>query len=116
MKINKNYNYYLNWLRKKVSIHKDDSNGSSKNSKSSSSGVVVVNNNKPSSTITTTAAARTSKSMTVNARILSDSFIKLDPRYLAKDNPVMFTVEVGFMLVLAIAFFPNISTEFVNGN
>jgi K+-transporting ATPase ATPase B chain len=114
MKINKNYNYYLNWFRKKVSIHKDDSNGSGKSSKSSS--VAVVNNNKPSSTITTTAAARTSKSMAVNARILSDSFIKLDPRYLAKSNPVMFTVEVGFIVVLLIALFPNISAEFVNGS
>jgi K+-transporting ATPase ATPase B chain len=44
-----------------------------------------------------------------------DSITKLDPRYLAKNNPVMFTVEVGFIIVLAIGFLPsNISIEFVN--
>ena len=90
-----NSNNYLKWFRKKVNHHKNKSGSSSDN-----------NNNKPSAT----------KTMTLNTRIISDSIIKLDPRYLAKDNPVMFTVEVGFILVLAIAFFPNISTEFVNQN
>ena len=53
--------------------------------------------------------------MTLNTRIVSDSIIKLDPRYLAKNNPVMFTVEIGFIVVLFIGLFPNISAEFVNG-
>ncbi|HEY7081255.1 MAG TPA: HAD-IC family P-type ATPase [Nitrososphaeraceae archaeon] len=51
----------------------------------------------------------------INKRVIVDSMIKLDPRYLAKNNPVMFTVEVGFIVVLLIAFLPsNISIEFVN--
>ena len=54
--------------------------------------------------------------MTINTRIMSDSLIKLDPRYLSKNNPVMFTVEVGFIVVLIIGLFPNISSEFVNGS
>jgi K+-transporting ATPase ATPase B chain len=41
---------------------------------------------------------------------------KLDPRYLAKNNAVMFTVEVGFIVVLIIALFPGISGEFVRHN
>jgi potassium-transporting ATPase ATP-binding subunit len=90
-----NANNYLKWFRNKVNRHKNESSNSSGN-----------NNNKPSAT----------KTMTVNTRIISDSIIKLDPRYLAKNNPVMFTVEVGFILVLLIAFFPNISTEYVNQN
>ena len=64
------------------------------------------NNNKLSAT----------RAMTVNTRILSDSLTKLDPRYLAKNNPVMFAVEVGFIVVLIIGLFPNISSEFVNGS
>jgi len=52
---------------------------------------------------------------TISPRILYDSFAKLDPRYLAKNNPVMFTVELGFIVVLAIGLFPNISADFVNG-
>ena len=35
---------------------------------------------------------------------------------MARYNPVMFTVEVGFFLVLFIAIFPNISSEFVGKN
>ncbi|MGA9841444.1 MAG: HAD-IC family P-type ATPase, partial [Nitrososphaeraceae archaeon] len=51
----------------------------------------------------------------INKRVIVDSITKLDPRYLAKNNPVMFTVEVGFIVVLAIALLPaNISIEFVN--
>jgi potassium-transporting ATPase ATP-binding subunit len=51
----------------------------------------------------------------INKRVIIDSITKLDPRYLAKNNPVMFTVEVGFIVVLAIALLPaNISIEFVN--
>ena len=39
----------------------------------------------------------------LNKRVIIDSLTKLDPRYLAKNNPVMFTVEVGFIVVLTIA-------------
>lgn len=51
-----------------------------------------------------------------NSKVILDSVTKLIPTYLAKFNPVMFTVEIGFFLVLLIAFFPNISAEFVNQN
>jgi K+-transporting ATPase ATPase B chain len=50
----------------------------------------------------------------INSRVIKDSITKLNPIYLAKYNPVMFTVEIGFFLVLVIAFFPGISIEFVN--
>ncbi|CUR52225.1 Potassium-transporting ATPase B chain [Nitrosotalea devaniterrae] len=49
-------------------------------------------------------------------RMLKDSVTKLSPLYLAKKSPVMFTVEVGFFLVLAIGLLPTMSTEFVNEN
>ncbi|WP_218583651.1 HAD-IC family P-type ATPase, partial [Candidatus Nitrosotalea sp. FS] len=49
-------------------------------------------------------------------RMLKDSVTKLSPLYLAKKSPVMLTVEVGFFLVLAIGFLPNMSSEFVNEN
>src|SRR5690242_16969819 len=48
--------------------------------------------------------------------ILKDSVTKLNPTYLAKKSPVMFTVEVGFFLVLGVALLPNPSSEFVNEN
>ena len=53
-----------------------------------------------------------------NTRVILDSIVKLNPRYLAKDNPVMFTVELGFIVVLAIGLFPanSISSEFVTQN
>jgi K+-transporting ATPase ATPase B chain len=53
-----------------------------------------------------------------NTRVILDSLVKLNPRYLAKDNPVMFTVELGFIVVLAIGLFPanSISSEFVTQN
>jgi len=86
-----NNNNYLKWLKNKTNLHENENDNSSNNDKVS-----------------------TAKRMTINTRILSDSLTKLDPRYLAKNNPVMFTVEVGFVVVLAIALFPNISSEFVN--
>jgi potassium-transporting ATPase ATP-binding subunit len=49
----------------------------------------------------------------IDSRVIGDSITKLNPAYLAKYNPVMFAVEVGFFLVLFIAFFPTISSEFV---
>ena len=53
---------------------------------------------------------------TINKAILVDSIKKLNPKYLAINNPVMFTVELGFFIVLFIAIFPNISETFVNQN
>ncbi|HJT09460.1 MAG TPA: HAD-IC family P-type ATPase [Candidatus Nitrosotalea sp.] len=58
----------------------------------------------------------TIKQSILDARILQDSMIKLDPRYLAKKSPVMFAVEVGFFLVFGIALLQNPSSEFVNEN
>lgn len=52
----------------------------------------------------------------VNSKVMYDSVTRLNPLYLAKYNPVMFAVEVGFFLVLFIAFFPSVSTEFINQN
>jgi len=65
---------------------------------------------------TTTLSSISSFSMLTNKRVLIDSTAKLNPLYLAKQNPVMFTVEAGFFVVLAIAIFPNISAEFVSQN
>src|SRR5437867_6564612 len=48
------------------------------------------------------------------SRVILDSIVKLNPRYLAKYSPVMFTVELGFFLVLAIALVPNVPGKFVN--
>ena len=52
----------------------------------------------------------------INSKVILDSIKKLDPRYLAKNNPVMFTVELGFLVVLFAAVFPNISETFVSQN
>jgi len=68
-----------------------------------------VENNKKNNKIKTLSAA-------ISKKVILDSITKLDPRYLAKNNPVMFTVEMAFIVVLAIGFFPNISTEFVSQN
>lgn len=50
---------------------------------------------------------------TINSKVFVDSITKLNPYYLAKFSPVMFTVEIGFFMVLFIAFFPSVSSEFV---
>ncbi|HET7391584.1 MAG TPA: HAD-IC family P-type ATPase, partial [Nitrososphaeraceae archaeon] len=62
-----------------------------------------------------TAGSNTSnkKRSSIDTKVIQGSITKLDPRYLAKNNPVMFTVEVGFIVVFIIALFPSISTEFV---
>ena len=52
----------------------------------------------------------------LNSKVILDSVTRLNPAYLAKFNTVMFTVEIGFFLVLLIGFIPNISNEFVNQN
>jgi hypothetical protein len=83
-KINMN-NKYLKWFRNKASIDKNIyGNNSSQNDEDS---------NTPATPKTTTKI--------LNTKILFDSLTKLDPRYLAKNNPVMFTVEVGFIIVLS---------------
>lgn len=43
-------------------------------------------------------------------KAIKDSFIKLNPQYLIK-NPVMFVVEVGFLVTLFLTFFPNAFAE-----
>ena len=68
-----------------------------------------VGNNKKNNKTKTLSAA-------ISKKVILDSITKLDPRYLAKNNPVMFTVEMAFIVVLAIGFFPNISREFVSQN
>jgi len=48
-------------------------------------------------------------------QIIVGSLSKLNPYYLAKNNAVMFTVEVGFLLVLAIGLaLPTIPKEFAS--
>lgn len=44
------------------------------------------------------------KEIIINA--IKDSFIKLNPKYLIK-NPVMFVVEIGFLITLFLTFYPN---------
>jgi K+-transporting ATPase ATPase B chain len=68
-----------------------------------------VGNNKKNNKIKTLSAA-------ISKKVILDSITKLDPRYLAKNNPVMFTVEMASIVVLAIGFFPSISREFVGQN
>lgn len=41
---------------------------------------------------------------------LKQSFIKLDPRKMIK-NPIMFVVEIGFMITLLLSFMPNLFGE-----
>lgn len=53
------------------------------------------------------------KKSKIDTKVIIDSITKLDPRYLAKNNAVMFTVEVGFIVTLIIASFPSISTEYI---
>lgn len=75
-----------------------------------------TNNSNSKGRNSTTLSSISSFSMLTNKRVLIDSTAKLNPLYLAKQNPVMFTVEAGFFVVLAIAIFPNISAEFVSQN
>ena len=67
-----------------------------KNNKKSKNGRITSNNKK-----------------SIDRKVIIDSITKLDPRYLAKNNAVMFTVEVGFIVTLIIASFPSISTEYI---
>jgi potassium-transporting ATPase ATP-binding subunit len=48
-------------------------------------------------------------------KVICSSITKLNPYYLAKDNAVMFAVEVGFLIVPAIALtLPAIPKEFAS--
>src|SRR6478752_9801009 len=59
---------------------------------------------------------KSSLSSIINSKVILDSIMKLDPRYLAKNNPVMFTVELGFFVVFFVSLFPGISKTFVLEN
>lgn len=74
------------------------------------------NNNKDKKGTNKSNRNSSNKKSVINERVIQDSLTKLDPRYLAKNNAVMFTVEVGFIMVLIIALSPGISTEFVRYN
>lgn len=52
------------------------------------------------------------KTSRTTGKIALQSILKMSPHYLAKNSPVMFTVEVGFLVVLAAALFPEISGDF----
>ena len=75
-----------------------------------------VNNSDHNNSKSSRHLSASSFSMLTDRRVLIDSISKLNPWYLAKQNPVMFTVEAGFFVVLVIAMFPNISPEFVSQN
>src|SRR5829696_318152 len=87
---------YFDWLKKNIDYKKKNANNNTNNNKNNNNGFSIVKS-------------------TINLRILYNSLTKLDPRYLAKNNPVMFTVEIGFIVVLLIGLFPNVSAEFVHG-
>ncbi|MFZ0557239.1 MAG: hypothetical protein WAM26_18305, partial [Nitrososphaeraceae archaeon] len=75
-----------------------------------------VNNSDHNNSKSSRHLSASSFSMLTDRRVLIDSISKLNPWYLANQNPVMFTVEAGFFVVLVIAMFPNISPEFVSQN
>jgi K+-transporting ATPase ATPase B chain len=75
---------------------------------------MIMNKKKNNNNIQTSKKARGKKESVVSGRVILDSITKMSPYYLAKNSPVMFAVEVGFLLVLAIAVFPDISKEYVN--
>ncbi|HEY7734165.1 MAG TPA: HAD-IC family P-type ATPase [Nitrososphaera sp.] len=53
------------------------------------------------------------KNTGINGKVLLYSLVKMNPWYLAKQSPVILTVELGFILVLAIAIFPTAPGQFV---
>ena len=108
MKIFKNF-------KKKISLfYKRGSNISILSNNNNDNNNIIINNNKSNGN--DRSSHKIKKALdSANKKVILDSITKLDPRYLAKNNPVMFTVEVGFIIVLLIAFLPsNISIEFVN--
>jgi potassium-transporting ATPase ATP-binding subunit len=83
----------LDLIKKEVKVNKNDNkdkNGTNKSNRNSSN-----------------------KKSVINERVIQDSITKLDPRYLAKNNAVVFNVEVGFIVILIIALSPGIPAEFV---
>ncbi len=69
-------------------------------------------NSKNGSNISSSSNCSNKKQSMITGKVILDSITKLDPRYLAKNNAVMFTVEVGFIVVaLIIALFPGISVN-----
>ena len=55
--------------------------------------------------------SKQSKKQTLTPDMLKEAFLgsfrKLDPRYMMK-NPVMFVVEIGFVITVLLSFFPNL--------
>jgi K+-transporting ATPase ATPase B chain len=49
----------------------------------------------------------------INAKVIKQSVEKLDPRYLAKNNIVMFIVELGFAITFVAGLFPSISSQLI---
>jgi potassium-transporting ATPase ATP-binding subunit len=77
---------------------------------------IEMNNKNSKNGSNISSSNRGNKKSMIIGKVIQDSITKLDPRYLAKNNAVMFTVEVGFIVVLIIALFPGISGEFVRHN
>jgi K+-transporting ATPase ATPase B chain len=98
-------------IRRKGGDRDEDKSASDFNS-------VIDNGNNMDNDRRRSITMRLSSSLSIikNRRVLIDSLTKLNPWYLAKENPVIFTVEAGFIVVLAIAIFQNVSTEFVSQN
>ena len=107
--------FFKNNLAKRIVRRKEEGGGEDK-SEGNSNHVINNSNNDNDRRNSATIRFSSSLSMFKNKRVLIDSITKLSPWYLAKENPVMFTVEAGFFVILAIAIFPNISAEFVTQN
>jgi K+-transporting ATPase ATPase B chain len=107
--------FFKNNPLKRIVRRKEEGSGEDK-SETNTNHVINNRNNDNNRRNSTTIRLSSSLSMIKNKRVLIDSITKLNPWYLAKENPVMFTVEAGFFVILAIAIFPNISAEFVSQN
>lgn len=107
--------FFKNNPLKRIVRRKEEGSGEDK-SETNTNHVINNRNNGNNRRNSTTIRLSSSLSMIKNKRVLIDSITKLNPWYLAKENPVMFTVEAGFFVILAIAIFPNISAEFVSQN
>jgi K+-transporting ATPase ATPase B chain len=107
--------FFKNNPLKRIVRRKEEGSGEDK-SETNSNHVINNRNNDNNRRNSTTIRLSSSLSMIKNKRVLIDSITKLNPWYLAKENPVMFTVEAGFFVTLVIAIFPNISAEFVSQN
>ncbi|MEK6615125.1 MAG: HAD-IC family P-type ATPase [Bacteroidota bacterium] len=54
------------------------------------------------------------KNNPISTKTILDSIVKMNPHYLAKNNAVMFTVEVSFIITLVAGFAPSISENFIH--